>query len=247
VLRISAFGATDGDALAGDSATGFFDAGAIEAARGGTGSDSSAATGIPKVASGTWTYDAAITDLPTFSSADFAGRITDETGAGGLLVYQTNPTLLDVTVNDLLTFTETAGDATCAAGDFWIKGNSSTNLLRGCENGSLFTLSTGTSPIDIATPEELTIATGAVTSTCASDNICSVDIATEGGAGTDDLTTYNCTQGSYHILRANVTTNTVVLQAHSGPDFSLDSTEDYAVYFCDTTNLPELVSRSNGG
>lgn len=55
-LQYAAYGASDGDALAGDSASSFFDAGAIEAARGGTGGDSSASTGIARVDSGTWSY-----------------------------------------------------------------------------------------------------------------------------------------------------------------------------------------------
>jgi len=43
-----------GNALTGDSATGFFSAGQIEAARGGTGIDSSGSTGIAVISSGTW-------------------------------------------------------------------------------------------------------------------------------------------------------------------------------------------------
>lgn len=105
----------------------------------------------------------------------------------------------------------------------------------------------GASQIDLATQEELTIATGVVTSTCAADNICAVDITVESPPTPDDLDTFNCTVGALMYLRANDTADTVVLKAHSGPDFSLDSTEDYAVYLCDTSNLPELISRSNGG
>lgn len=49
-----------GKALAGDSATAFFVSGAIEAARGGTNADSSAATGIAQVAAGTWSFSNAL-------------------------------------------------------------------------------------------------------------------------------------------------------------------------------------------
>lgn len=53
-LRHLAVGDSNGDALGGDSATGFFLAGQIEPARGGTGIDTSASTGTLRVASGTW-------------------------------------------------------------------------------------------------------------------------------------------------------------------------------------------------
>lgn len=73
------------------------------------------------------------------TSAQLAGVISNETGSG-LLVLATNPTLTDVTVDDLITFNETAGDAACAAGDYWLKGNSTTAKMRGCENGTAFNL-----------------------------------------------------------------------------------------------------------
>lgn len=53
-----------------------------------------------------------------------------------------NKTLVDPSVDDVLTFLESAGDATCGAGDYWIKGNSTTSTLRGCENGTAFSLNT---------------------------------------------------------------------------------------------------------
>jgi hypothetical protein len=236
-------------ATTGDSATAFWAAGQCEAARGCTGDDTSASTGVPRITAGNWTYDAGISHLasstsshlltvlsdetgsglavfatspglttPTFttsiaqaggdpadagairlnnaqsiaweanpagadvtftvnssnvmqasgtldgatlteggnavpsaldtlaffaatSSAQLRGVLSDENGTGvALFDSSANPTLLDVTVDDLLTFAESAGDATCAAGDYWIKGNSSTNRLRGCENGTLFTM-----------------------------------------------------------------------------------------------------------
>lgn len=77
------------------------------------------------------------------TSLQLRGVLSDENGSGvALFDSAANPTLLDVTVNDLLTFTETAGDATCAAGDYWVKGNSSSNKLRGCENGTAFDVNT---------------------------------------------------------------------------------------------------------
>ncbi len=93
------------------------------------------ATGIMRVA----TTTGVVTSLT--DSAGIAANLSDETGSGAL-VFSTNPTLLDVTVNDLLTFTETAGDPPCAAGDYGVKGNSTSGKLRGCENGTLFDVNT---------------------------------------------------------------------------------------------------------
>jgi hypothetical protein len=86
--------------------------------------------------------------------------ISNETGTTGLVVASINPTLTDVTIDDLVTFTETAGDATCAGGDYWIKGNSSTNTMRGCENGTAFDVNTTAGS---ASWSSLTAPTGAVT------------------------------------------------------------------------------------
>ena len=139
-LQYAAYADSTGNALTGDTATAFFSAGQIEAARGGTGDDTSATTGVPRIASGNWTYDAGISHLAASSSADLRGVLSDETGGAGLTVFNINPTLTDVTIDDVAFFTETAGDATCAAGDYWIKGNSTTNRLRGCENGTAFNI-----------------------------------------------------------------------------------------------------------
>lgn len=247
VRRIAAFGADDGDALAGDSATAFFDAGAIEAARGGTGIDTSGSTGTLRVSGGTWSADAGVSHLATSSSADLRGVLNDETGGTGVAVFNINPTLTDVTVDDLITFSESAGDATCGAGDYWIKGNSTLGVLRGCEDGTAFTFSTGLSPISIATPEALTIAAGVITATCGADNICAVDVDTEASAASDDLTTIECTAGAILYLRAANAARTVVLQAIGAPDFSMDNVADMAVVRCTATDTVELVSRSNGG
>jgi hypothetical protein len=95
-----ALAASDGDALAGDSATAFFDAGQIEAARGGTGDDTSASTGVPRIASGNWTYDAGISHLASSTSADLAGVLSDETGSAGGFMRATSPTNVTLDVED---------------------------------------------------------------------------------------------------------------------------------------------------
>lgn len=53
-----ATGDAGGCATCGDSAASFFSAGAIEPARGGTGDDTSATTGVPFISAGNWSYDA---------------------------------------------------------------------------------------------------------------------------------------------------------------------------------------------
>jgi hypothetical protein len=78
-------------ANAGDSATAFFAAGQIEAARGGTGQDSSGSTGVPRVAAGAWTFDAGISHLASSTSASLAAVLSDETGTGAV-VLATSPT-----------------------------------------------------------------------------------------------------------------------------------------------------------
>ncbi len=93
VLQYAAYGASDGDALAGDSATSFFDAGTIEAARGGTGDDTSGTTGMPRITSGNWTYDAGISHLAASTSADLAGVLSDEEGSGQA-VFDNSPTFV---------------------------------------------------------------------------------------------------------------------------------------------------------
>lgn len=67
--------------------------------------------------------------------------VTNGSGAAG------NPTLA---LSSTLTipgpgieFTETAGDATCAAGNYWIKANSTTGNFRKCQNGTATDLDTG--------------------------------------------------------------------------------------------------------
>lgn len=246
IRRVAAYGADDGDALAGDSATGFFDAGAIEAARGGTGIDTSGSTGITRVSGGTWTANADISHLATSSSADLRGVLSDETGGAGLTVFNVNPTLLDAIIDDLLTFTESAGDATCAAGDYWIKGNSTSNTIRGCENGNLFTPSAGSSPLSFASPESLTLVTGSITLAGGANTETWHTILGE-GAVDDDWTAVVCTAGSRHTFWAGNATQTITIQLAGAPDFQLDNVADTAEFRCSATNTLEFIGRSNGG
>jgi len=234
-----ALGASDGDALAGDTADSFFDAGTVEAARGGTNVDSSGFTGVMTVTSGTW--------INTTASTDLLALWSDETGTG-VSVFSINPTLTDVIVDDLLTFAESAGDATCAGGDYWIKGNSSATTLRGCENGALFTLSAGgTNPLSLASPESLTVsAGGALTLTGAADTLTYHTILGD-GASDDDWASVTCTAGSKHIVSAENATQTITIQLSGGSDFLMDNVLDRAEMLCHATDSLEFLSRANNG
>ena len=70
-------GDASGCSECGDSATAFFTTGQLEAARGGTGIDTSGSTGVPQVVAGTWTVPAIVitanggTGLDTSSSSGY--------------------------------------------------------------------------------------------------------------------------------------------------------------------------------
>lgn len=67
---VIAFADASGCALCGDTATGFFAAGQIEPARGGTGDNTSATTGVPYVTAGNWQYEAALDESRGGTGAD---------------------------------------------------------------------------------------------------------------------------------------------------------------------------------
>jgi len=68
-------------ATLGDSATAFFAAGQVEAARGGTGINTSGSTGVPRIAAGSWSADATLNHLqPALTAATlFTSDATAET------------------------------------------------------------------------------------------------------------------------------------------------------------------------
>jgi hypothetical protein len=83
--------------------------GTLATARGGTNSDSSGSTGIPKVAAGVWTYNAGVSNLASSTSADVASILSDETGTLKV-VFSDSPSLttladISATANPALTFT----------------------------------------------------------------------------------------------------------------------------------------------
>jgi len=75
-LRYAAYGDTVGRSTGGSTATGFFPAGQLETARGGTNSDSSGATGFALLTAGVWSYSGLSGDVvnvgPTITIANNA-------------------------------------------------------------------------------------------------------------------------------------------------------------------------------
>jgi hypothetical protein len=67
-------------------------AGQLTAARGGTGLDTSASTGVPRISAGTWSANAGISHLASSTSADLAGVLSNETGTGAVC-FATDPAL----------------------------------------------------------------------------------------------------------------------------------------------------------
>lgn len=100
--------------------------------------------------SGTTTVAAYSDNLSVFAattSAQLAGVLSDETGAGAA-VFATSPTLTgtpqigDGAGNDKLEFVEEATNPTCAAGDYFVWANSTDAKLKKCQNGTITDLDT---------------------------------------------------------------------------------------------------------
>jgi hypothetical protein len=59
--------------------------GALTPAKGGTGDDTSGSTGVPRIASGNWTYDGGVSHLAASTSSDLRGVLSDDVGTGGAM------------------------------------------------------------------------------------------------------------------------------------------------------------------
>ncbi len=103
-------------ATTGDSATAFFAAGQIEAARGGTGIDTSGSTGVPRVSAGVWSANAGISHLASSTSADLRGTLSDETGTGAAVFAGGNIGAATATSLNGLTITNSTGTLAIANG-----------------------------------------------------------------------------------------------------------------------------------
>jgi len=131
-----------------------------------------------------------------------------------------------------------------------LQGCSDTEVLKWTEASSLWGCAPdagGTNPLTIASPEELTLATGSATLAGSANTLTYHSMRTEGAAGSDDWTAVVCTAGSQHVVYAGNASEDVVVQLSSGPDFTLDSVNDRAILHCDATNSIELLSRHNAG
>ena len=124
--------------------------GLLAPANGGTGITTASSSGIPRVASGTWS----VSDL----SAQLSDGLQDETGTGGVAVFSLQPTISaplltgrpvvgDGVGNDYLEFTEEATDPTaqCVTNAYFIWANSG-GTLKKCENGTISVLDTAGTP-----------------------------------------------------------------------------------------------------
>ena len=74
--------------------------GTATAAQGATGQNSSGSTGVARVSSGTWSFDAGIAHLASSTSANLASVLSDETGSGKLM-FNDAPVLSSFTVAGL--------------------------------------------------------------------------------------------------------------------------------------------------
>jgi hypothetical protein len=110
-LQYAAYGTNTGLATAGDSATAFFPTGQLEAARGGTGVDTSGATGVPKVAAGIWSIatptgtGAPVLDTSPVLGTPFIANFSNAThlhttAAGGGTLTEAALILTDLTTNN---------------------------------------------------------------------------------------------------------------------------------------------------
>ena len=100
---------------------------------------------------------------------------------------------------------------------------------------------------DFEAPVEVTISTGAISPSCSANNICRLHIDTESDAASDDLTSVTCTAGAVFVVSAEDDARSVVIQAASATDFTLDDADDRAILECDATNSVEFIARHNGG
>lgn len=95
-------------------------AGTLATARGGTGIDTSASTGVPRISAGTWSANAGISHLASSTSADLSGVLSNETGSG-VAMFGTSP---DITSTFRLVGTSTyIFDSTVAAGTIELYNN----------------------------------------------------------------------------------------------------------------------------
>ena len=166
----------------------------VTAAKGGTGIDTSASTGVPRISSGTWTANAGLSHLASSTSADLAGVVSDETGSGPL-VFRASPTLTDATANQVAN-----GDAAITSTRFTDSSPSgSFSLFKSAAGATLWnvditgSLAAGTVPVARVTG----LAASATTDTTSAANITSGTLGVaRGGTGVGSLTAHGVVIGN---------------------------------------------------
>lgn len=90
----------------------------------------------------------------------------------------------------LVEFNESAGDPTCIAGNYNVKGNSTSGTLRGCENGTLFSLNSSSSAYSTVEDENTPLTQRSTLNfegsgiTCADDTSKTTCTVSSGGSAT---------------------------------------------------------------
>jgi hypothetical protein len=164
-------------------------------------------TGVPRVSTGTWTFDAGLSHLASSTSAQLATLISDETGTGAnvhaVAATMTNTTLAGAPIlgdgagNDNLSFAEEATNPACAAGDYRLWANSVDGRLKQCANGAVADVGGGslsTETLSIADDGAGTQPTATLTPTkpyvkcaCTDANGCTVTMGETGMADGREL------------------------------------------------------------
>lgn len=122
--------------------------GVLTAAKGGTGDNTGATTGVPRINGGDWLYDAGISHLQASTSADLAGVLSDEQGSAGGFMRGTGSTATTLTLdgvttlgngagNDNLTVVAEATNPACSSGQYKIWANSADLKLKKCQDGTI--------------------------------------------------------------------------------------------------------------
>lgn len=131
--------------------------GTLPAANGGTGQNSSAWTGLPKVASGVWSTFAIAAGIEAFlttpSSANLRAALTDETGSGAA-VFATSPVLVTPSI-------ETINDVTTINGNAHIYYNAADTFAHVFQHGGVNVLFVAASGVEVNAPLKLRDAGGA--------------------------------------------------------------------------------------
>ena len=226
-----------GNALTGDSATAFFGAGAIEAARGGTAIDTSGSTGVPRITAGTWSADAGVSHLAASTSAALAGVLSDESGSGAA-IFGTTPTI----ATPIVTLEQSAAPADTTEGR--IQWDTDDNRLVVGDGAATKTFYPGVSGDAVAvTFQGLSTAIGAGITPSTTWTAVTLSYVYSGNQSTNQelcfiwSTVSGCGNGEYRLR--NLTAGNDALEGSRAVDFTLQPECDTAAW----TNAPSADDR----